>query len=205
MTTYSPQLRIWEICSINLCQEPSGTGWPAGTRPWLCQPARDPMGCESPWGWHSPELLSVSPTASGCSQQLPRASSKWSRASQSLLAQRATGTRMAPRPRDTALASGSSWPCWSMSCQHSQAGGSLSEHPQRYLWGEGRFAAAGWTLSFSPWFSLCCSGCRLSGAPRSRRKSLRAAQPWGYAQMPVIYSSLQVTITKGAQQMPWGP
>lgn len=89
---------------INL-RELSGTGWPAVIRAWQCQPTREPMGCDEPLGLAQPQLLSVSPIALGCSRQLPRAGSKWSRASQSLPAQRAAGTRMAPWPRDTAPAS----------------------------------------------------------------------------------------------------
>lgn len=180
MTTYSPQPHTQEdLLHQSLPargpQELSGTGWPVLT-----------------WAWHSPQLLSVSPTAPGCSQQLPRASSKGSRARQSLPAPRAAGTRVTPWPRDVHHGQDTQLLVLLEFVLPAQPGW---EQPVRasteIFLGKGGFAAASWTFSFSPWFSgpLCCSRCRLSGALRSRSRSHRAAQPWGYSQMPVIYSS----------------
>lgn len=188
-----------------------GPGGQRSSGPGCANPHGSPWVVMSPWGWHSHSCSLFPPQprdAAGSCPELAPNGAEQARACRlkGLLEpgwHHGPGTLHRPQTGRTGI----SWPCWSLSCQHSQAGSSSSEHPQKYLRGEGGFAAASWTLSFSPWFPgpLCCSGCRLSGAPRSRSKSLRAAQPWGYAQMPVIYSSFQDTITKGAQQMPWRP
>lgn len=144
MTTYSPQPHIQEdLLHQSLpaqgSQETSRTGWPVVIWAWLCQPTWEPMGCEEPVGL-------AQPTAALCFPHSPRMQPA---AAQSQLQKEQSkpepaGSKGCWHQGDTTAQghcttgrTDSSWPCWSLSCQHSQAGSSLSEHPQRYFWEKG--------------------------------------------------------------------
>lgn len=144
MTIYSPQPHVLEdvlhqSLPARVPRELSWTEWPAGTRAWLCQPTREPMGCEEPVGL-------AQPTTALCFSHSPRMQPA---AAQSQLQKERgkpepAGSKGCWHQDDTTAQghcttgrTGSSWPCWSLSCQHSQAASSLSEHPQRYFWEKG--------------------------------------------------------------------
>lgn len=131
MTTYAPQPCVREICSINLhhpnCPASrAGLGGQLAIRTWPCQPAWEPVGCAEPAGPAQTAAALRFPAALGCQRQLPGDGSKWRGASQSLPAQRATGT-VAPAPlhRLQMGRTGGSASHQSPFCLRSQAGAAL--------------------------------------------------------------------------------